>query len=123
MLETYYRDFSINDGSLISGGSELEEIINNRQEKFMRTVEYQENREKALKVLRKLEALLPEQSKDFGDLQDLFFSMEGICFSAAYRDGMCDLMAAMTFNKLELTMAKYFKGANYGYKPGFSRDL
>ncbi|WP_282432794.1 hypothetical protein [Desulfosporosinus sp. FKB] len=34
--------------------------------------------------------------------------MEDICFSAGYRDGISDLMAAMTFNELGLTKVETF---------------
>jgi len=107
-MKTYLKDFSMNRDALVGGGSELEELIDVRQERLKATAEYQEARAEAMEALCKLESLIPEQSKALGRLEDLFFVMECICFSAAYKDGMNDLMTAMTFNKLGFTKVEYF---------------
>lgn len=114
-MKTYLRDFSISNGSLSGGiNSELEEVIANRNEKFRKTVEYHETKKEVLDSLKKLENLLPEEKSALGQLEDFIFHMECICFSAGYRDGICDLMATMTMNKLGLAKVEYWdlsKGA------------
>ncbi|SHH86195.1 hypothetical protein [Desulfosporosinus lacus] len=113
-MKTYLKDYSIEGNALINGCSELEEVINNRQEKFMLTTEYQNAKDKAEAALREIMLLLPAERKIFMDVTDAFFTMESICFSAGYRDGMSDLMASMTLNKLGLTRVEYYdlrKGA------------
>jgi len=113
-MKTYSRDFSINGSSLVSVNSELEEVICNRQGKFMNTVEYHKEKENVLTILKELKSLLPEERKLLGQLEDFVFGMETISFSAGYRDGMCDLMATMTMNKLGLAKVEYYdlgKGA------------
>ena len=110
-MKTYFKDFSMADNSLVVGHNDLEEVIDNRQEKFRHTQEYQETREEVREALRKIISLSPETREK---IEDAFFAMETICYSAAYKDGMSDLMAAMTFNKLGLTKVEYLdfrKGA------------
>lgn len=51
------------------------------------------------------------------ELDNAIVALEVICFSAGYRDGVADLMAAMTFNEAELTNVAYIgcseeEGAN-----------
>jgi len=106
-MKKYSRDFSIEGTTLTKSCSQLEEVINNRQEKFMVTVEYQEVKEKAIAALKRIESLLPGEHRSLGDIEGLFFSIETVCYGAAYRDGMSDLMAAMTFNELGLTKVEY----------------
>lgn len=114
-MKTYLRDFSINDGSLSGDvNSELEEVICNRQEKFRNTVEHYKAKEEVLTTLKKIEGLLPEGHKVLGQLEDSIFHMEGICFSAGYRDGMCDLMATMTLNKLGIAKVEYYDLSSKG---------
>lgn len=113
-MKTYSKDYSIEGHSLISGCSELEYVANNRQEKFMLTADYQDAKDKAEAALRKIRGLLPAERKIFEDVVDAFFTLESICFSAGYRDGMSDLITTMTLNKLGLTKAEYYdlsKGA------------
>lgn len=43
-MKEYFRDFSMAENSLVNGCSDLEEVINNRQEKFMGTAEYQDTK-------------------------------------------------------------------------------
>ena len=113
-MKTYLKNFSMNRDSLMGGGSELEELINVRQEKLKATVEYQRAREEAMEALSKIESLIPEQSKALEKLEDLFFVMECICYSAAYKDGMNDLMTAMSINRLGFTKVEYFDPSSKG---------
>ena len=108
-MKTYRKDFSIEGNSLTTSNHELEELINNRHEKIMVTTDYQDAKDKAEAALRKIRGLLPAERKIFEDVMDAFFNLESICFSAGYRDGMNDLMVALTFNKLGITMAEYYK--------------
>ena len=111
-MRTYFKDFSMNSDSLTEGHGEFEELINVRQEKFKATVEYQEARAEAMAALNKIGSLVPEQGKALERLEDLFFVMESICFSAAYKDGMNDLMTAMTFNRLGFTKVECLDFSN-----------
>jgi len=107
-MKTYSKEFSIEGNILVHGASELEEVINNRQEKFMVSVGYRKVKEEATEALRKIKNLLPEDYRTLGDIEAIFFNMECLCYSAAYRDGIADLMTSMTFNKLSLTKAECF---------------
>lgn len=113
-MKAYLKNFSISNNLLVDSCSELEEVICNRQEKFKGTAKYQEAKKEAMEVLRKIETQLPEEGRAFRKLEELFFWMECICFSAAYRDGMNDLMAAMTFSKLNLVDSVCFDVSSNG---------
>ncbi|WP_298202130.1 hypothetical protein [Desulfosporosinus sp.] len=106
-MKTYARDFSMGSNSLTTDNQRFREVVCNRQEKFRATVEYHEAKEEALVALKKLEGLLPGEHQAFGKLEDIFFHIECICYGAAYKDGMSDLMTAMTFNELGLTKVEY----------------
>lgn len=101
-MKTFLRDFSIEGNALVDGDSHLGEVINNRQDKFTNTKVYQKTREEVRVSLMKI-------SDSFSDpgflekVEDIFFIMECICFSAAYRDGISDLMTTLTFNEIGLT--------------------
>lgn len=113
-MKTYFKDFSISDGSLSGdANSKLEEVIGNRQEKFRKTIDYYKANEEVLTALKKIEGLLPGEQKTIGQLEDFIFHLECVCFKAAYRDGMSDLMTSMTLNNLGITKAEYIdvKGA------------
>ena len=106
-MKTYFKDFSISSSSLVMGDSDFEEVISNRQEKFSQTVEYKEAQGRFQEILDKLVELSPKAKKIAGDLQDAASGLECRCYSAAYRDGISDLMAAMTFSKIGLTNIEY----------------
>jgi hypothetical protein len=112
-MKTYFKDFSICEDSLAANNSDLRDVASNRYEKFKATAEYQKAKEEAGAVLERFQSLLPEERKDFSKLEDYLFWLEYSCFSAGYRDGIGDLMATMTFNKLGLTKVEYcdLKGA------------
>lgn len=116
IMKTYFRDFSIEGTTLVKSCSQFEEIIINRQEKFMRTVEYQELDEKVMTALGELENLLPEHHRIIGRIRDDFFSIECRCYSAAYRDGTSDLITAMSFNELGITKVEYCDLSSKGIK-------
>lgn len=107
-METYLKDFSMEGIELVQGCSELEELINNRQAKFNLTTEYKEIDDKIENLLNKLKDL-PEAREMAKTLEDEITSLECVNYSAAYRDGMTDLMAALTFNKLNITKVAYYK--------------
>lgn len=106
-MKTYSKDFSISSSSLVNSCSELEEVVCNRQSKFRGTAQYLKAKEEAMEVFRGIEALLPEERKAFMKLEELFFWVECICYSAAYRDGMNDLITSMTLTKLGITNVGY----------------
>ena len=107
-MKTYRKDFSIMADSLMMGNNELEEVITNRQDKFSQTVGYKEVRGQFQVLLDKLVASFPEAKKLAGNIQDAANGLECSCYSAAYRDGVSDLMAAMTFNKSGITSVEYY---------------
>jgi hypothetical protein len=107
-MKTYLKDYSMDSGMLVSGGDELEEIITNRQSKFELTAEYQKTKNKIMEALKKIETLIPEEEhRTITELDETIVYLECLSYSAAYRDGMSDLMTAMTFNKLQITNCKY----------------
>ena len=108
-MKSYYKDFCIEGDSLISGNQELYEVIGNRKERCAKTVEYKEFHDKFYKFIDELTKLLPDDRKTIIGLEEAAVRLEIICFETAYLDGMSDLMAAMTFNKLGITMAQYIK--------------
>ncbi|MCO5384617.1 MAG: hypothetical protein NHB14_01445 [Desulfosporosinus sp.] len=115
-MKTYFKEFSINDGTLSGDvSSELEEVICNRIEKFRKTIEYYKANEEVTTTLKKIEGLLPGEQNALRQLEDFIFYMEGVCFSAAYKDGMADLMTAMSFNKLGLTKVEYVDLSRKGF--------
>ncbi len=106
-MKTYFRDFSIDNAALINDQGELEELINNRQNKFCKTVEYTELDNKIKGLMNKLAELSPEAQKILSKLRDEVLHLECANYSAAYRDGMADIMAAITLNKLNVTKVEY----------------
>ncbi|HWQ73281.1 MAG TPA: hypothetical protein VN370_13290 [Desulfitobacteriaceae bacterium] len=107
-METYREDFSVEGNELPKGCSKLEELINNRQIKFSLTTDYRETDSKIKDFLNKLKDL-PEAKEIVGKLDDEITHLECMSFSVGYRDGVSDLMAALTFNKLGLTSVEYYK--------------
>jgi len=55
-----------------------------------------------------LAKLSPESQKIIRALEEEVVNLECISYSAAYRDGMADLMAAMTLNKLGVTKVEHY---------------
>jgi len=111
-MKKYFRDYSLEGRCMVSGGNELEEVIANRQDRFTFTTKYQEAKNVVLEALKKIEALLPEERLTILALDAEIMNMECICYSAAYRDGMSDLMTAMTLNKLSITKCEYADFSN-----------
>lgn len=107
-METYLKDFSAEGTILVKGCSELEELINNRQDKFNLTTGFKEIDDKIKDLLTKLKDL-PEAKEIARTLEDEIIHLECDTFSAAYKDGITDLMAALTFNKLNITSVEYYK--------------
>jgi len=107
-MKTYFKDFSMEGDGLINSSSELEELIDNRQNKFCKTLEYTELNSKIKRLIGALAELSPKAQKIIGDLEDNIVHLECISYSAAYRDGMADLMAAVTLNKLNITKVECF---------------
>ena len=107
-MKTYFQDFSVLSTDLIDSSTELEELINNRQNKFEKTLEYTELDSKIERLIDALAELSPNAQKIIDELRDNVLHLECISYSAAYRDGMTDLMAAVTLNKLNITKVEYF---------------
>lgn len=108
-MKTFFTDYAMDD-TLVGNNTDLEYVISNRQEKFRYTAVYQEEREKVISTLGKiLNTFSGDKSIDdiAERIAEAFFVLESICYSAAYRDGMSDLITAMTFNKLGITKAEY----------------
>lgn len=106
-MKTSIKDYSLNSHELVTSNDDLEEVINHRQEKFYGTSDYQKESEKAKAIIKTLEEIIPKEYETIGKLKDTILTLECICYSAAYRDGMADLMTAMTFNNLHITRAEY----------------
>jgi len=119
-MKTYFRDFSIDNNVLVDSRDELEELINNRQNKFCKTVEYNEINSKIESLMGELAKLSPEAQKIVMSLGEEFLRLECSCFSAAYRDGMEDLMAAVTLNKIGVTKVECYavKGGEQAEEAG-----
>ncbi len=107
-MKTFFKDFSFGGNGLINDHSDLEELIDNRQNKFNKTTEYIELHNKIEVIINQLAGLPPEIKDIINDLVDEIIRLESISYSAAYRDGMTDLMAAITLNKLNITKVEYF---------------
>lgn len=105
MIKTYFRDFS--PVELITPKDELIELVDNRQNRFYETAEYIELKKKISDRLDKLRELLPGEEV-FNGLNDDIIHLECALYTAAYRDGMSDLMVAITLNKLNITKVEYF---------------
>jgi len=107
-MKTFFKDFSFDGDGLISNHSDLEELISNRQNKFDKTTEVIELHNKIEVIINQLTGMSPEVKDIINDLVDEIFRLESISYSAAYRDGMTDLMAVITLNKLNITKVEYF---------------
>ena len=77
----------------------LREVIANRHGKLARTAEYKAVEDRLNSALCKLLGEIPETRKIILELEEAVNELQGICFDAAYRDGMSDLMVAMTLSK------------------------
>lgn len=106
-MKTHFRDFSMRGTTLTENGGRLEEIIDNRQGRFGQTVVYSALKAEIEDLIGKIQKHFPETKKDLGDLWDAIISLECQCWSAAYRDGMSDIMTAITLNNLGLTKVEY----------------
>ncbi|OPY58403.1 MAG: hypothetical protein A4E56_03402 [Pelotomaculum sp. PtaU1.Bin065] len=106
-MKTFFRDFSID--RLTSDHDDLEELIDNRQGNFYKTVKYTELDNKIKALLNKLTELSPETEGVIKDLEDNILHLECICYSSAYKDGMADLMAAITLNNLHITKVELWE--------------
>ena len=113
-MKTYFKDFSVGSGSLMMENDGLEEVISNRQTKFTQTVEYKEVRGQFDVLLDKLKSLSPEANQIGRGLEDAATGLACSCYSAAYRDGVSDLMTAMTFNELGITKVEYYSSSSKG---------
>lgn len=102
-METYTKDFSIVGDFANYGNSELEEVITNRQNKYRESAQYKKASDEIKASLNEIKKDFPTTKGTIGDLEDRILDLECICYSAAYRDGMNDLMVAMTFNELQIT--------------------
>lgn len=111
-MENNFKDFSVEDKSLVENCKELEMVICNRQEKCATTVEYKEVYDRLNGFIDKLKNLLPNDKKTIMGLKTTITELESTCYSAAYRDGMSDLMTAITFNKIGITMTEYCGSSN-----------
>ncbi|MHB8125871.1 MAG: hypothetical protein ACYDEJ_09580 [Desulfitobacteriaceae bacterium] len=107
-MKTYLKDFSMQRTELIKGCSELEELISNRRDRFSLTIEHKETSDKVEDLLNKL-MNLPEAKEIVENLEEEITYLGCVNYSAAYKDGMTDLMAALTLNKLNITKVDYFK--------------
>lgn len=107
-MKTYFKDFSLDSNALVNSSSDLEEVINNRQNKFCKTIECTELNNKIRGLMGKLAELSPEVRKIVDELVNDILNIECICYSAAYRDGMTDLMAAVTLNRLNVTKVECY---------------
>lgn len=107
-IKTRTEQYAI-DGVLRTDNSKLEEIINHRQEQFCKESKYQEVSGNIRNFVNNLYDLLPDKKREINELTDNIVNLECICYSAAYRDGIADLMTAMTFNELSLTHAQYIE--------------
>lgn len=101
-MKTYFRDFVMDPLALTKCG-ELEEVIDCRQARFERTTVYSDTNDMIKACLDKVKKLLPQEKKLHVDLEDTILRLECVYYSAAYRDGMTDLMAAITLNRLGIT--------------------
>lgn len=113
-MKSFFKDFSVGSSSLMMGNNELEGIVDNRQSKFSQTVEYVEVRGQFDVLLDKLKSLSPEANQIGRGLEDAANGLECSCYSAAYRDGVSDLMTAMTFNELGITKVEYYSSSSKG---------
>lgn len=93
-MKNYFKDFAVEDNSLVESCEELQGVIVNRHDKCARTVEYKEVHDEVYGFMKELETLSPEARKIILKLEASFTALEGICYSAAYRDGMSDLVGA-----------------------------
>lgn len=107
-METYVKDFSMQSIELVKGGSDLEDLISLRQERFHLTLDHKETNDKIEDLLNKLE-VLPEAKEIVRELGEEITWLKTLSYGAAYRDGMTDLMAALTLNKMDITAAECIK--------------
>lgn len=109
-MKTYFKDFSMEATALIDNkndeSDDLESVITNRQNKFYKTVEYTKLNNKIMALIAKLIEASPEAKDVIDDLESEILLLECISYSAAYRDGMADVMTAITLNKLNVTMVE-----------------
>lgn len=96
------KDFSMDGNALAEFNEELEKLIDLRLDRFNLTTAYQDGEAEIVEELAKVKQQLPEDSVVPRDLDDAILSMERICYGAAYRDGMADLMATITLNRLNI---------------------
>lgn len=86
--------------------------IDFKQGEMSKLSRYNEVYEK-IKILKsELQNLSPDSKLLLNNLTDRLIELENVVFEYAYRTGMADLMTAMTFNKLEITMPEYLVSEN-----------
>lgn len=108
-MKRFIREYHMDD-SLTAKASELEHVINNRQGKYSLTAEYKEASEELFTYFDKVKEVMlgvPEGKHIMGKLEDAILTLESLCYSAAYKDGVSDLIAAMTFNGLGITATEH----------------
>jgi beta-phosphoglucomutase-like phosphatase (HAD superfamily) len=108
VMEIYTKDFSAQATELVKGGNDLNDLITLRLEKLQLTAEHKEVNDKIEDLLKKLENL-PGAKEIVRELEDEITWLECASHSAAYRDGITDLMTALTFNKLNITSVEFYK--------------
>lgn len=108
-MKRFIKEYHMDD-SLTAKASELEHVINNRQGKYSQTVEYKEASEELFTYFDKVKEVMlgiPDGKRIMGKLEDAILTLESLCYSAAYKDGVSDLIASMTFNSLGITAAEH----------------
>lgn len=86
-------------GFSITTNDDLRDVIANRHGKLAATAEYKEVEARVNGAICKLGNVSPEARKIILELEADVNELQGICFDAAYRDGMRDLVVSMALNK------------------------
>ncbi|MDQ2086497.1 hypothetical protein RBH29_08660 [Herbivorax sp. ANBcel31] len=103
-MNTVYKDFSIQSLQKDLKNNEFQGLINFRQGQHIESESYK-------KIRTEVEELINELSKrsDQLKIEESINLLECELFEAAYKAALADLMTAMTFNKLGVTMVEYLK--------------
>ncbi|KPU43013.1 hypothetical protein OXPF_34450 [Oxobacter pfennigii] len=109
-MKTYKKPFDIKAFDIMGAreSQDLFAIIDYRQDAFCKSEEYKtiDNKILALK-----EEILKTSKSDIEiplkKLLDEITNLECTCYNAAYKDGMSDLMVALTLNKIQITEAEF----------------
>ncbi|TYQ14781.1 UNVERIFIED_CONTAM: hypothetical protein Cloal_1160 [Acetivibrio alkalicellulosi] len=102
-MNTYRKDFSMQsiDKNKLK---EMREVINFRQSQYIESESYKKTREEVEELINKL----PNRSDQL-KIEEAINLLECELFEEAYKAALADLMTAMTFNKIGVTMAEYLK--------------